>query len=135
MNPLFQELSAVIILKLTLWMSLLRMQMQFKYSDIKIEYLIRTCSVATDLVTLLNTQFQSAVLLRCVVLAKYGTVLYSLISFISAALLQTVLQANTEPFGNALINLRNQSVETWNGLGESLASVKNVSKRSAVRPL
>ena len=50
----------------------------------------------------------------------------------SAALLQAVLQANTEPFRNALVKMRNQREETRNGLGTSLVPVQIVSKRNAL---
>ena len=128
-NPPFQQLNAVIQLKLTLSMSLLKMLLQFISSELKSKYLFRTCSVATNLVTSLNNPFKSAVLLCCVVLVTHGTVPYSLISFISAAL----LQANTEPFRNALVKVRTQLVEMRNELRTSLVPLQNVSKRSAVR--
>ena len=72
---------------MTLSMSLLRMQLQF----IQVTSKKNICS--DNLLTSLTNPFQFAVLLRCVVLANYGRVQSSLIS---AALLQAVLQANTE---------------------------------------
>ena len=76
MNSLFQEPNTVIKLKLMLPIDLLRMQLQFMQNDFKSEYLFRTCSVATNLVTSPNNPFQIAVLLCCAVLADYGIVPY-----------------------------------------------------------
>ena len=85
MNPHFQELSAAIKVKLTLSISLFNMHLQDEQSDFKSEYLFRTCSVATNLVTSLNNPFHFAVLLCYAVLTNYATVPYSLHSFSSNA--------------------------------------------------
>ena len=127
MHPPFQELSAAIKLKLTLSMRLLRMHQKFSQSDFNSEYLFPTYSVGTNPLTSLSIPFQFAALLCCVVLANYGTVPYSLFSFVSAALLQAVLQANTERFLNELVKLRNQLVARRNRLGTSLVPVQTVS--------
>ena len=133
MNPLFQELNAVTKLNMTLSLSLLRTQLQFLQSDFKSEHFSRTCSVVTDLVTSINNPVQSTVLLSFVIMAIYGELPFSLISFSSAALLPAVLQENTEPFGNAFVKMKNQLVEMWNVVGTSIVPVQNVYKRSAVR--
>ena len=77
------------------------MHLQFLQNDFKSDYLFLMCSVATSAVTSLSSPIQIAVLVYCDVLADFGAVPYSLISFISAALLQALLQVNTEPFRNA----------------------------------
>ena len=100
------------------------MQLQFIQSDFKSEYLFRTCSAATYLVTSLNNSFQFVVLLCCVVLAKYGTLPFLLNSFISAALLQELLQANAEPFRNALVKTWNKIIEMKNRLETSLVPLQ-----------
>ena len=132
MHPPFQELSAVIKLKLTLSLSLLRMYLQFLQGDFKSEYLFRTYFVGTNPVTSLNIPFRFAALLCCVAFANYGAVPYLLISFVSAALLQAVLQANTERFLNALVKMRDQIVERRNGLRTSLVPVQTVFSWSTV---
>ena len=80
------------------------------YRDwLKSEDLFRTCSFATDLVTsleFLSDQYFSAVPF----LANNGTVLCSLIFTRIAALLQAVLQDNTEPFWNGLVEMRNRTI-------------------------
>ena len=58
MNPLFQELSSVIKVELTLSISLFKTQLQIIQSDFKSEYLFRTCSVDTYLVTSLKISFR-----------------------------------------------------------------------------
>ena len=87
MNPPFQELTAVIKVKFTLSISLVKMQLRARQSDFKSEYPLRTCSVDTNLVISPNNPIQTAVLLCCAMLANYRTVPYSLIRFISGALL------------------------------------------------
>ena len=116
------------------------MQLQFTQSDFKSEYLFRTCSVAISLVTsplisfrLLGYYAVPAVLKICAVLPKYGAVLYSPIFTPITALLQAVLQANTETFQNDLVETRKRAIELKNGLGTSLVPVQNVSKGIAVR--
>ena len=69
------------------------------------------CSVATDLVTW--HQFHSSLCYNAVpFLANYGTIAYSLIFTPIVALLQAVLQANTEPFRNGLVERRNKTLKT-----------------------
>ena len=114
-------------------MSLFKNQLYFIKSEFKSEYLCRMCSVAANLVRSIINPFQSAMLLCCVVLANHGTVPYSPNSFISTALLETVLQANMEPFRNTMVKMRNHKVETRNGLGARLVPVQNVFERCAVR--
>ena len=58
MNPPFQELIAVIKVKLTLSISLFKMQLQARQSHFKSEYLFRTFSVATNLVTSPKSSFR-----------------------------------------------------------------------------
>ena len=111
-NTPFQELSAIFEMK----MSVHRMQLQFTQSGLKSKSLSRTCSVNTNLGTSANISFQNDVRLSCAVSANYATVPYSIISFISGALLKAVLQANTDSFPNAMVKMRNQIAETWNGL-------------------
>ena len=108
------------------------MQQQARQNDFKSEYLYRTCSVATNLVTSPNNPFQNTVLLCCVILENYETFPHSLISTISAALLQALPQANTAPFRNALVKMRNQVVNMMNGQGTLLVSVQINSTGSSV---
>ena len=98
------------------------MQLEARQKDFKNEDLFRTCSVATNPVTSPNNPLPIAVLLCCAVLANYGTVPYSLISFISAELLQIELQAKTELFRIALVKMRSQVVGMRNGLGKRSSS-------------
>ena len=73
------------------------------------EYLLRTYSGATNLET--SLQFQSDLCYYAVpFLANYGTVPYSLIFTPIAVLLQAVLQENTEPFRNGLVEMRKRTV-------------------------
>ena len=132
MNPLFHELSAVIKVKLTLSISLFRMQLQAGQSDVKSEFLFRTCSVATNLVTWFKIPFQFAVLLCRAVLASYGTILiHSFQSFGS-----TATRSATSEHGTVLeqlVRMRNQrQVGTRNGLRTSLVPVQIVCKWNAV---
>ena len=77
--------------------------------DFKSEYLFCTCSVATNLVTLL--EFHSDLWYYAVpFLAKYGTVPYSLNLTPIAVLLQAVLQKNTEAFWDGLLEMKNRTV-------------------------
>ena len=62
--------------------------------------------------------------------STYETVPYPLIFTPIAALLQSVLQANSEAFRNGLVETMNRAVEMRNGLRTS----QNVSKRCAGRP-
>ena len=111
MNTPFQQLSAVIKVKFTLSISLVKMQLRARQS----EYLLRTCSVDTNLVISSNNPIQTAVVLCGAMLANYRTVPSSLIGINSGALLQAMLQANTEPFWNILVKTRSQLVEIRNG--------------------
>ena len=92
--------------------SLMELQLQYIALDFKNEYLFPTCSVATDLVTL--HQFHSDLCYYAVpfLLVNYRTIPYSLIFTPIATLLQAVLQANTEPFRNGLVETRNWTVKT-----------------------
>ena len=75
----------------------------------KSEYLFRTSSVATNLVA--SVEFFSELCSFAVpFLANYGTAPYSLGFNPVAALLQAVLQENTEPFWNSLVEMRNKTV-------------------------
>ena len=66
---------------------------------------------ATHLVTLL--QFHSNLYYYAVpFLANYGTIPYSLLFTLIAALLQAVLQMNTEPFRNGLVETTNRTIRT-----------------------
>ena len=77
--------------------------------EIKSEYLFRTYSVATNTVT--SLEFHSDLCYYAApLLANYGTVPYSLILTLIGALLQAVLQENTEPFQNGLVKMRNRTV-------------------------
>ena len=51
-----------------------------------------------------------AVILWCAALANYGAVTYSLFFRPIATLLQAVLQANTEPLRNHLVETKNRAV-------------------------
>ena len=82
MNSTFQEISTVIEVNLTLLINFFKMQLRARQGDLKSECLFRTCSVATNLVTSPNNEFQIAVLVRFTSSAIYGTVPYSIISFI-----------------------------------------------------
>ena len=101
--------------------------------DFKSEYLFRTCSVATNLVTSLD--FHSNLMCFYVVpsLANYGTVSYSPIFTPLAALLQAMLQANTEPIRNGQVEMRNRAVRMRNRLRTSPVPVQKVLKRCVVR--
>ena len=77
--------------------------------DFKSEFLFCTCSVPTKLVT--SLQFHSDLCYYAVpFLAKYGTVPYSLILTPIAALLQAVLQENTQPFWDGLPEMWNRTL-------------------------
>ena len=104
----FSRSNAVYKLILTLSLSLLKKQLRFIQNYFKIDYLFLAFSVATDLVTSLTVPIQSAVLLFCVDLAIYWRVPYSLISFMSASLLQALLQASTKLLQNALLKMKKQ---------------------------
>ena len=78
---------------------------------LKSEYLFRTCSIGTDLVT--SLQFHSNLCYYDVAfLANYGTIPCSLIFTPIAVLLQAVLQMNTEPFRNGPVKTRNRTIRT-----------------------
>ena len=91
--------------------SLIKLPLQYKELDFKNEFLFRTCSVAIHLVT--SHQFHSDLCYYAVpfLLANYGAIPCSLIFTPIAALLQAVLQANTEPFPNGLVETRNWPVK------------------------
>ena len=125
MIPLSQKLSAVIEVILTLSVPISKMQVQARQSDFKSELFFHTCSVDYNLVMLPTNPFPIVVLLRCAVLAIYRAVPYSLFSFIPAALVQAMLEANTQPFQNALVKTRNQMVEKRNGLKNTPSSNPN----------
>ena len=131
MNPPSQELSEKSKVRLTLWISLFKMQQQAGQIDFKCECLFHACSIAANLLTSPNKTIRIAVLLCCAALTKHGTASCFTHSFIAAALIQAVLQANTEPFKNALLN-SNQIVEMSNRFGTLLVPLKIVSKWSAV---
>ena len=77
--------------------------------DFKSEYLFRTCSVNTNLVT--SLEFHSNLCYYAgPFLANYGKIPYSLILTPIAALLQVVLQKNAEPFRNSLVEKRNRTI-------------------------
>ena len=101
------------------------MQLQFLQSDFKSEYFFRTCYQSVDIT---QEFIPNAVLLCCADLAKYGTVPYSTIFTPITALLQAVLQANTELFRNDLVKTRNRAVELKNGLKTLLVPVQKISK-------
>ena len=128
MNLQFQDMSAISKVKLTPSISLFKMQLLTRKSDIKIEDLFRMCSSATNLVTSPCFPFEFVVSLFCAVLAYCGTVFHSPTSFNSTALLQTMVQANTEPFWNTLVKTRNQLVKKKNQIGTHLFPVQIVSK-------
>ena len=91
--------------------SLIKLQLQYIELEFKSEYLIRTCSVATDLMT--SHQFHSNLCFYAVpFLANYGTIPYSLFFTPIAALLQAVLQTKTEAFRNGLVETRNWTLKT-----------------------
>ena len=109
-NPPFQNFSGVKA-KLTMSISLIKLQLQHIELDFKSEYLFRTFSVATDLVT--SHQFHSKLCYYAVpFLANYGAIPYSLIFTSIAALRQAVVQANTEPFRNGLVEKKSRTVKT-----------------------
>ena len=93
-------------------MSLIRLITTAVYrASLKSEYLFRTCSAATNLVT--SLQFHANLCSYAVpFLANYGTIPNPLIFTHIAALLQAVLQMNTEPFWNGLVETRNRTVGT-----------------------
>ena len=76
----------------------------------KSEYLFRTFSVFTKLVT--SVEFYCKILCYYAVpfLVNYGAVPYSLIFTPRAALLQAVLQVNMKPFRNGLVKMREKAV-------------------------
>ena len=130
LNPPFQELNAVNDLKLMLSMSL--RTIDCVQSDFESEYLFRTCSLATNLVTALSNPFKFAVLLYCVILVNYWIIPCSILSLMSVALLRAVLQVNTEPLRNALVKMRNQILDVKNGLGTRQVPSPAASKWRAV---
>ena len=97
---------------MTMSINLIRLNTTAVYRAwLKTEYLFRTCSVATDLVT--SLQFLSNLCNYDVpFLGNYGKIPYSLIFTPIAALLQAVLQANTELLRNGLVRTRNRTVRT-----------------------
>ena len=76
----------------------------------KSEYLICTCSVAINLATSLDSPSYLLNHFAVPFLANICTVLYSLFFTSIAALLQAMLQANTESFRYGLIEVRNRAV-------------------------
>ena len=108
-NPPSQKISAVIVSEIDNVNKFALITTVIIDSDFKSEYLFRTCSAATDLVT--SLEFHSGFWYFAVpFLANYGTVLYSLILTPIAALLQAVLQEKTEPFRNGLVKMRDRTV-------------------------
>ena len=78
--------------------------------DFKSEYLFRTCSVVSNLVT--SLEFHSDLCYYAVrFLANYGRVPYSLNLTLVAALQQAVLHEDTDPFRKGLVEMRNRTVK------------------------
>ena len=77
--------------------------------DFKSEYFCGMCAVATNPVTTLEIHSDFCYY-ALPFIANYGRVPYPLIFNPIAALLQEVLQENTEPFGNGLLEMRNTTV-------------------------
>ena len=108
-NPPFQKISAVIVRETDNVNKFALITTAILQRDFNNEYLIRTCSVATSLVTLI--EFPSDLCHYAVpFIANYGTVPYSLIITPIAALLQAVPQENTKPFPNGLVEMSNRAV-------------------------
>ena len=107
-NPPLQKISAVIVSEI----DNVKIATTIIEREFKREYLFRTCSylvIATNLVT--SLEFHSDLCYYAVpFLTKYGTIPYSLIFTPIAALLRAVLQMNTEPFRNGLVETRNRTV-------------------------
>ena len=119
-NPSFKKNSAVIVSEIDNFNKFALITTASIERDFRSEYLFRTCSVATSLVT--SLEFHSDLCEYAVpFLTNYGKVPYSLIFNPIAALLQAVLQKNTEPFRNS------------SGRNEEQDCI-NVSKRCTVRP-
>ena len=108
-NPTTQKTSAVIVSEIDNVNKFALIKTANIERHFKTEYLFGTSSVAINLVA--SVEFLSELCCFAVpFLANYGTVPYSLVSTPVAALLQAVLQENTEPFWNSLVELRNRTV-------------------------
>ena len=108
-NPPFQENSAVVVSEIDNVNQFALITTANIERDFRSEYLFRTSSLATNLVT--SLEFHSDLCFYAApFLANYGLVPYSLILTPIAALLQAMLQENTEPFRNGLVEMRNSTV-------------------------
>ena len=105
-NPHFQEISAVVATEIYNVNKFVLITTAIIQPDIKSEYLFRTCSVATNMVT----SHSDLCLYAVPFLANYGTVPYSLVPTPIAGLLQAVLQKNAEPVRNGPVEMRNSTV-------------------------
>ena len=110
-NPPFQKNSAVIVSQIeNVKNSASLIKTTIIERDFKNEYLFRTCSVTSNLVT--SLEFYSDLCdyaLRF--LASDGRVPYSLVLTLLAALEPTVLHENREPFRSGLVEKRNRTVK------------------------
>ena len=103
-NPLFQKISAVIVSEIDSVNKFALIITTIIERDFKSEYLICTCSVATDLVT--SVEFNSDLCYYAVpFLANHGTAPYSLILTPIATLLQ-----KTERFRNGMVEMGNMAI-------------------------
>ena len=120
-NPSFKKISAVIVSEIDNFNKFALITTASIERDFRSEYLFRTCSVATSLVT--SLEFHSDLCEYALpFLVNYGKFPYSLIfTPIEFSLLQAVLQKNTEPFRNS------------SGRNEEQDCI-NVSKRCTVKP-
>ena len=111
-------------------MRLFKMQLQYRQSDFK---KVNICSARDPSLPVWWRHSKVHSVLFCfAVSADYGRVPYSLGPFISAALLQAMLQAEMELFRNGLVETRNRAVEMRNELGTFLVPVQIFSKWSVV---
>ena len=108
-NTLFPENSAVIVNDIDNVNKFALITNAIIERDFKKEYLFRTCSVGTNLVTSLEFHFDLCYY-AVPFLANYGTVPYSLILTPIAALLQALLHENTQPFRNDQVEMSNRTV-------------------------
>ena len=105
----FQEISAGIVSEIDNANKIALKVTAIQERDFRSEYLFRTCSFITNL--MMSLEVHSDLCYYAVpFLPNYRTVPYSLILTPIAAPLEAVLQENTEPFPNSLVEMRNKTV-------------------------
>ena len=106
-NPPFQKTSAAIVSEIDNVSKFALITTAIIERNFNSEYLFRTSSVNTNLVTSLQLH-SNLCYFALPFLANCGTVPFSLIFTPIAALLQAVLQENTELLRNGLVEMRNK---------------------------